>query len=115
MVAAHAKTPPSVVVDGVAQPEGARPPAILYLMHGASLPDAAALFMHTLWGSLCAVCNLKCAHGRRPAARTGWDVLIDHEASVRPEASTSCRTPCAGQSDCTVERRLSMLWTRVQS
>ena len=66
--------------------EGARPPAILYLMHGASLPDAAALFMHTLWGSLCAVCNLKCAHGRRPAARTGWDVLIDHEASVRPEA-----------------------------
>ena len=65
--------------------EGARPPAILYLMHGASLPDAAALFMHTLWGSLCAVCNLKCAHGRRPAARTGWDVLIDHEASVRPE------------------------------
>ena len=66
--------------------EGARPPAILYLMHGASLPDAAALFMHTLWGSLCAVCGLKCAHGRRPAARTGWDVLIDHEASVRPEA-----------------------------
>ena len=64
--------------------EGA-PPAILYLMHGASLPDAAALFMHTL--GLALRRRGPQVRPRPPAPpRTGWDVLIDHEASVRPEA-----------------------------
>ena len=62
--------------------EGARLPAILYLMHGASLPTRGA---HAHAVGL-ALRRLRPVRPRRPAARTGWDVLIDHEASVRPEA-----------------------------
>lgn len=71
-------------------------PAVYVSMHSAAASEGSVLLAHTAWAAICSHCQLRCIHGRggRPPP-THWDVLLEHESTVTPDAIASSLSAAA--------------------